>query len=150
MQDFKLSELPLSKKLFITAILCFIGVVYLLFAFNIYLSTEFSPSLVAESYGYMEYMEITEHTHFYLPYYGLFVFAIPLAIFMFTAYSEKLKCFLGVVPFIVIIFDISLMYLIPYVWSGFGLVLVLVGTSLAITLMIVILLNLYDIWLKKA
>ena len=150
MEDFRFSELALSKKLYVTSLLCFIGVVYLLFAFNIYLSTEFSPSLVAESYGYMEYMEITEHTHIYLPYYGLFVFAIPLAIFMFTAYSEKLKCFVGVVPFIVIPFDISLMYLIPYVWSGFGLVLVLVGTSLAITLMIIMLLNFHDIWLRKA
>ncbi len=150
MQDFKLSELPLSKKLFITALLCFVGLVYLLFAFNIYLSTEFSPALISESYGYMEYMELTEHAHIYLPFYGLFCFAIPLTILMFTGVNDKLKIFLGVFPFILIPIDIGLMYLIPYVSTAFSTVLVMAGSTLAIMLLIVVLLDLYDIWLRKA
>ncbi len=150
MQDFKLSELPLCKKLFITALLCFVGLVYMVFALQIYISTEFSPALISESYGYMEYMEVTEHAHIYLPYYGLFCFAIPLTILMFTGVSDKLKCFLGVFPFILIPIDIGLMYLIPYVSTAFSTVLVIAGSTLATTLLIVILLNLYDIWLIKA
>ena len=150
MEDFKLSKLALSKKLFVTSLLCFVGLVYLVFAFQIYISTEFKPSMIAESYGFMEYMEVTEHAHIYLPYYGLFVYVIPLAILMFTAYSEKLKSFFAIFPFILIPFDISLMYLIPYVWFGFSYVLVMAGSTLAIMLLIIILLNLNDIWLRKA
>ncbi|MFC1512413.1 hypothetical protein ACFL5H_04415, partial [Candidatus Latescibacterota bacterium] len=127
MQDFKLSELPMHKRLFVTSLICFVGLVYCVYAFQIWISTEFNPEMISESYGYMEYMELTEHAHIYLPYYGIFCFAIPLAFFMFTGYNDKLKSFLSVFTYILIPIDISLMYLIPYVSTAFSTVLVIVG-----------------------
>ena len=150
MDSFKLSTAPISIKLLATSLLCVIGLIYLVLVVHIWIDTEMKPSMVAEAYGYMEYIELTDHAHFYLPYYALFIFAIPIAIFMFTSYNEKLKSFFGVFPFLVIIVDIASMYLIPYLWTGFAMVLWLAGTCLGISLFILFIMTMYDIWLKKA
>jgi len=149
MSNLRLSNAPISVKLLVTSLICVIGLTYLTLVVHIYIDTEMRPSLVAESYGGMEYIELTDHAHNYLPYYALFLFAIPIAVFMFTSYSEKIKCFLAVFPFVVIVIDIGSMYLIPYLWTGFAMVLWLAGSFLGITLVIVFLLTLYDVWLRK-
>jgi len=150
MENFRLSTAPVSTKLLVTSLICVIGLTYLLLVVHIWIDTEMKPSLVSEAYGGMEYMELTDHAHNYLPYYALFLFAIPVGIFMFTSYSENLKRFLAVWPFIVIVIDIASMYLIPYLWTGFGLILWIAGTLLGITLFIMTILTMYDVWLRRA
>ena len=150
MDAFRLSTARLSIKLLVTSLLCIIGLIYLLLVVHIWIDTEMKPSMVAEAYGYMEYIEITDHAHFYLPYYALLIFAIPIALFMFTSFNETIKCLFAVYPFLVIVVDIASMYLIPYLWTGFAMVLWLAGTCLGISLMILTILILYDTWLKKA
>ncbi len=150
MENIRLSNLTLSKKLLVTSLMCIIGLTYLTLVVHIFIDTEFRPSLVAESYGYMEYIELTDHAHFYLPYYALWIFAIPVFIFMMSSYSEKLKCFFAVFPFIIVAIDIASMYLIPYLWKGFAMVLWLAGTCLGTTLFILFILIMYDVWLRRA
>lgn len=150
MDNFRFSSISISKKLYITALLCLIELIYLTLVVHIWIDTELKPSMVAEAYGNMEYIELTDHAHYYLPYYTIFLFAIPVFLMMLTSYSEGLKRFFAVVPFVVIAIDISSMYLIPYVWTGFAMVLWLAGTFLGTTLFIMYLMILYDVWLKKA
>ena len=150
MEKFRLSSAPLSTKLLVTSLLCVIGLTYLLLVVHIWIDTEMRPSFVSEAYGGMEYIELTDHAHYYLPYYALFLFAIPITIFMATSYSEKVKSIFAVYPFIVIVIDIASMYLIPYLWLGFGMVLWLAGTCLGLTLVALFLLTMYDVWLRKA
>ena len=150
MENLRLSKAPISFKLLATSLLCIVGLTYLTLLVHIWIDTEMKISMIAEAYGYMEYIEITDHAHFYLPYYAFFLFAIPVTLFMFTNYSEKLKCFLAFCPFAVIIVDISSMYLIPYLWSGFATVLWLAGTFLGLTFCTLFVLLFIDIWLRKA
>lgn len=150
MENFKLSTAAISTKLLVTSLLCVIGLTYLTLVVHIWIDTEMRPSMVTEAYGGMEYMELTDHAHNYLPYYAIFLFAIPVTVFMFTSYNEKLKSFIAVFPFMVIVLDIASMYLIPYLWSGFGMILWLAGTCLGITLSFLFALTMYDVWLKKA
>ncbi len=150
MDNFKLSKAGLSTKLLVTSLMCTIGLVYLTLVVHIWIDTEFKPSMVAEAYGYMEYIELTDHAHFYLPYYSMFIFTIPLIILMFTSYNEIIKSFFAVFPFVVIVIDIASMYLIPYLWSGFAMVLWIAGTCLGTSLFILFLLIMYDVWLRKA
>ena len=135
MENYKLSTAAISTKLLVTSLLCVIGLTYLTLVVHIWIDTEMRPSLVTEAYGGMEYMELTDHAHNYLPYYAIFLFAIPVTVFMFTSYNEKLKSFIAVFPFMVIVLDIASMYLIPYLWSGFGMILWLAGTCLGLTLL---------------
>ncbi len=148
MENFKLSMAAISTKLLVTSLFCVIGLTYLTLVVHIWIDTEMRPSMVAEAYGGMEYMELTDHAHNYLPYYAIFLFAIPVTVFMFTSYNEKLKSFIAVFPFAVIVLDIASMYLIPYLWSGFGMILWLAGTCLGITLSILFALTMYDVWIK--
>jgi len=149
MEIFKLSQTPVSMKLLVTSLLCILGLVYVSLLIQIWVDSEMKPSLVAEAYGSMEYIELADHGHKYLPYYAVYLFALPLIIFMFTSYSEKLKRVFAVLPFILIVIDIGSMWAIPYVWKGFSWVLVLAGSSLAFIFLILFVLSLYDIWLKK-
>ena len=150
MTQFKLSTAPVSTKLLVTSLLCIIGLSYLLLVLHIWIDTEMKPSLVAEAYGGMEYIELTDHAHYYMPYYGLFILAIPVGLLMLTSFSEKLKIFFAVFPFVITVIDISSMYLIPYLWLGFAYVLWIAGTCIGTSLLILILMVLYDTWLRKA
>ncbi len=149
MEGISLSKASLSKKLFVSSLLCVIGLIYVTLLVHVWIDTEFKVALIAKAYGGMEYIELTDHAHIYLPYYSLFLFAIPIALFMFTSYSEKLKAFLAVVPFMVIVVDISSMYLIPYLSPIFAPVLWLAGTFLGLTFTTLFILLQYEIWLRK-
>ena len=146
---FRLSKAPVSFKLFATSLLCTVGLIYLTLLAHIYIDTAMKPSMIAEAYGGMEYIELTDHAHNYLPFYALFLFAIPVALFLFTSFGERLKSFMAIFPFVVIVIDISSMYLIPYLWSGFAMVLWIAGTVLGLNFVTLFTMNLYDIWLRK-
>lgn len=150
MESIRISKAPISLKLLASSLLCVIGLIYITLLVHIWIDTEMKISMIAKAYGGMEYIELTDHAHIYLPYYSLFLFTIPATLFMFTSYSEKLKSFIAVFPFIVIIADISSMYLIPYVSSIFATVLWLAGTCLGLTFVTLFILTLYDIWLRRA
>ena len=149
MNGMALSKAPASLKLFATMMLLVVGLIYLTLLVHIWIDTEMKASNIAEAYGGMEYIELTDHAHTYLPYYSFFVFLLPVLIFMFTSFGERLKRFFAVLPFIVIVIDIGSMYLIPYLWRGFGWVLFLAGTTLGIMFMFLFALNVYDLWLRK-
>ena len=150
MEKFRLSTAPLSIKLLATSLLMIIGCTYITLVVHIWIDTEMRPSLVAEAYGGMEYIELTDHAHYYLPYYGLWILAIPVTLLMMTSFGEKVKIFFATAPFIVAIVDISSMYLIPYLWTGFAMVLWLAGTFIGTSLLIMMLMIMYDTWLRRA
>jgi hypothetical protein len=149
MNGMALSKAPASLKLFATMMLLVVGLIYLTLLVHIWIDTEMKAANIAEAYGGMEYIELTDHAHTYLPYYSFFVFLLPVLIFMFTSFGEGFKRFFAVFPFIVIVIDIGSMYLIPYLWRGFGWVLFLAGTTLGIMFMFLFALNVYDLWLRK-
>lgn len=149
MENTRLSQAPISMKFLMTVLLCMVGLSYLSMLTQIWQDSEMKPSLIAEGYGSMEAMELTHHTHTYLPYYALYLFALPVILLMFSSYSEKLKRIFAVLPFGLILIDITSMWLIPYVSTGFSWVLWFAGTFLGLTFFSLFALNIYDIWLKK-
>lgn len=149
MDNFRLSKAPLSMKLLFTSLLCIVGLIYISLLLNIYLVTNMKVAMISEGYGSMEITELAEHAQQFLPFYVIFLFTLPTLLFMFTSYSEKLKRVLAIFPFVVIVIDISSMWLIPYVSKSFSYVLWLAGTILATTFLLLFLLNMYDIWLRK-
>ena len=149
MNGMALSKAPASLKLFATMMLLVVGLIYLTLLVHIWIDTEMKAANIAEAYGGMEYIELTDHAHTYLPYYSFFVFLLPVLIFMFTSFGEGFKRFFAIFPFIVIVIDIGSMYLIPYLWRGFGWVLFFAGTALGIMFMLLFILNVYDLWLRK-
>lgn len=146
MSNFRLSAATLNIKLVATSLLVIIGLVYLLLVAKIYLGTEMRPTLIIDSYAESEYVELTHQAHLYLPYYAIFIFALPAAIFMLTSYSENLKRFFAVAPFVTIAINIGSLYLIPYVWIGFAIVLWLFGIFLGILLLSLFILTMLDMW----
>jgi len=149
MVNFRLGKATLSMKLFATLLICIIGLTYITFVVQKWVDTGEWPFMVAEGYQYMEYIELTDQAHLYLPYYSLFLFAGPVILLMLTGFSENIKRFFAVFPFMVIAVDITSIFLIPYVWKGFALLLWLTGTVLGITLFTLFIMVLYDIWLRK-
>jgi len=151
MENIRLSRQPISMKLLMTVLLCIVGLIYLSLLLHIWQDTEMKPSLIAKGYGSMESLELADHTHKYLPYYAIYLFAIPTILFMFTSYSEKIKRIFAVFPFLLIVVDIGAMWLIPYVSQGFfSWVLLFAGTFLGITFLLLFIFNIYDIWLRRA
>jgi len=151
MENLRLSKAPISAKLLMTTLLCMVGLIYLSLLLHIWQDTEMKPALIAKAYGSMESMELADHTHKYLPYYALYLLALPAALFMLTSYSENMKRIFAVLPFVVIIIDIGAMWLIPYAHQVFfSWVLTFAGAFLALTFFTLFLLDVYDIWLKKS
>lgn len=150
MNNLKLSKLPTRIKLLASTLLCVIGLIYIILVVNIWIDTELKPSIIIEAYGDMEYIELTANAHIDLPHYSLFIFAIPVFLFMFSSYSDKLKRFMAIFPFVMIIVDVGSMYLIPYLNKVFfSYTLWVAGTCLAITFLLLFIFIQYDMWFKK-
>ncbi len=151
MENLRISKAPISAKLLMTTLLCMVGLIYLSLLLHIWQDTEMKPALIAKAYGSMESMELADHTHKYLPYYALYLLALPAALFMLTSYSENMKRIFAVLPFVVIIIDIGAMWLIPYAHQVFfSWVLTFAGAFLALTFFALFLMDVYDIWFKKS
>jgi hypothetical protein len=149
MENIRLSHAPLSLKLWASSLLCIIGLSYITLLVHIWIDTEMKVALIAQAYGGMEYIELTDHAHTYLPYYAIFLFAIPTGLFMITSFNEKIKAVFAVLPFLFITADISSMFLIPYVSPVFATVLWLAGTCLGLSFALLFFLTMYDIWLRR-
>jgi hypothetical protein len=133
-----------------TAVLCSVGLTYVTFLVHIWIDTQMIVKNIATAYGGMEYIELTNHAHIYYPYYAIYLFLLPTALFMFTSYSEKFKVFFAAFPFVIIFCDIASMYLIPYASKTlFAYVLWTAGTLLALSFLTMFVLNCYDIWFRK-
>lgn len=150
MIGFKLSKAPISIKFLVTSVFCLIGLSYVALLGHIYIDTEMKPSLIIEAYSMFEYIELVDISVKFTPYYALYIFGPVIFVFMFTSYSEKLKRFFAVVPFLLIIVDISSMWAIAYVKTWFAYVLWAAGTCLGCSLLALILLTMYDVWLRKS
>lgn len=150
MNNFRLKNLPLSTRLFISLFLCLTGLSYITLLLHIWVDTQMKVSMVMESYGTFEFSELAEHAHRYI-FWFILTFAPTVAVFLATSFSEKLKRFFAIVPMLLIVSDIGSMWLIRY-WSKvwFSWQLYLSGLFLAgLFLLMFILIN-YDLWLKKS
>lgn len=149
MNELKITKASVSTKLFVTAVLCLLGVTYITLLASIWVDTEMKVANVAEGYGGMEFSELVSHSHTYLPYY-LYIFAIAVGIFLFTSYGEKIKRHFALAPFVVIFIDIGSMWLIRYANKiVFSWALLFAGIFLAISFLGIFALSMYDIWLRK-
>ena len=152
MEILRFSKAPLSLKLLVTMAVIGIAITYLILALHIYIDTEFKVSLIKKAYSGMEWMELTDHTHKYFPYYGIYIFAFALFIFVLgTSYPEWLKRLVVIIPNCLIVLDIGSMWAIPYINADiFSWGLFLAGNFLALSFFTIAALTLYDIWLRKA
>lgn len=134
MSSTHISKAPLSVKVLVTMMLLGIAITYCILALHIYIDSQFKPALISQAYKSMEWIELTDQTHKYFPYYGIYIFAFTLTAFVLgTSYSEKLKITLTLVPCSLIVLDIGSMWAIPYVSAKiFGWVLFFAGNFLAL------------------
>ena len=151
MVNFKLGNAPLSWKLLFTSAIIGMGITYLILALHIYIDTNFKVSAIKQAYSGMEWIELTDHTHKYFPYYGIYIFAFALFIFVLgTSYPEWVKRLVVIIPNSLIVLDIASMWAIPYINADiFSWGLFLAGNFLALSFAIIALLTLHDIWLRK-
>ncbi len=152
MKNFRISGGPLSVKLLVTVMFVGIAITYLILVLHIYIDTEFKPAMIKEAYSTFEWIELTDQTHKYFPYYGIYIFAFTLITFVLgTSYSEKLKIIATIIPPVLIVLDIGSMWAIPYISASiFGWVLFFAGSFLALSFATLFVLTLYDVWLKKS
>lgn len=151
MVDLKLSKAPLSLRLMLTMAIIGTSVTYIILALHIFVDTAFKVSLIKEAYSMMDWTEILDHTHKYFPYYGVYIFAFVLFIFVLaTSYPEWVKLLVVIIPNCLIALDIGSMWAIRYIHATiFSWGLFLAGNFLAISFAIISILILYDIWIRK-
>lgn len=148
MEQLALSRKSLSLRLLLTFAVLGMAITYLLLALHIYIDTEFSISIIKEAYSTFDWIELTDHSHKYLPYYGIHIFAFALGILVLgTRYPEWLKVTAVIATNCLIVLDVGSMWAIRYIHAGiFSWVLYLAGLFLALGFAIIAALTLYDIW----
>jgi hypothetical protein len=152
MSAMRISEGPLSVKVLVTVMLLGIALTYCILALHIFIDTHFKPSLIKEAYKSFEWIELTDQTHKYFPYYAIYIFAFTLAAFVLgTSYSEKLKITMTLIPCTLIVLDIGSMWAIPYISADiFGWVLFFAGNFLALSFATLFILTMSDVWSLKS
>lgn len=152
MEYLKLSKAPVSVKLLATMAVFGLGITYLILALHIFIDTQFNASLIKEAYSGMDWYELVDNTHKYFPYYGVYIFAFALFLFVLgTSYPEWLKNLVVIVPNVLILIDISSMWAIRFVNADiFSWVLFFAGLSLAMCFAVIEILLVYDIWFRKS
>ena len=151
MESIKLFKENMSLKLLITFAIFGMCLTYGILVAHIYIDTEFQVSNIEEAYSTFDWIELVDQTHKYLPYYGIYLFAFALLIFVLgTSYSQRVKIPMVIIPNCLIFIDIGSMWAIRYVHAGiFSWVLFIAGTLLGLSFAMIIVLSLYDIWLRK-
>lgn len=143
----KLRDAPISAKLFISLLLCLVGLSYLTLLGSIWIDTEMKISYIIEGYASFEFMELIEHSSKYI-FWFIGVFGITVSIFLLTSYPEKLKIFFAVIIPSFIVSDIGSMWFIRYS-SFFAWQLAVSGFVLAVCFLAMFLLIQCNLWLKK-
>jgi len=148
---FRLSQAPLSLRILATMVFFGISITYIVLALHIFIDTSFKVSIIKEAYSTMEWTELADHTHKYFPYYGIYIFAFALFIFVLgTSYPEWLKITATIVTNLLIVLDIGSMWAIRFINAEiFSWVLFLAGNFLALSFAAIFLLTMYDIWIQK-
>lgn len=151
MGKYSLSRAPISLRLLVTMALIGMSITYMILAAHIYIDTEFKVSMIKEAYSTMEWTELMDHTHKYFPYYGIYIFAFALFIFVLgTAYPEWAKILVIIIPNFLIVLDIGSMWAIRFINADiFSWGLLLAGSFLAISFFAIFLLTIWDLWLRK-
>ena len=108
-----LKELSLSFRLFLSAILCLVGISYIMLLSSIWIDTEMKMANIIEGYGSFEFMELVEHTFRYI-FWFIGTFTITLSLFLLTSWPEKLKRIFAVIVPLLILSDMGSMWLIRY------------------------------------
>ncbi|MBI5144459.1 MAG: hypothetical protein HZA30_05275 [Candidatus Omnitrophica bacterium] len=150
MGKFSLSNAPLSLKILVTMAIMGISITYMILALHIFIDTSFKVSVIKQAYSTMDWTELVDHSHKYFPYYGIYIFAFTLFIFVLgTSYREWVKIALVVIPNFLIVIDIGSMWAIRFVNADiFSWALFLAGNLLALSFAVISALSLYDIWLR--
>lgn len=193
--DIRLSNMPLSVKLLLTAVLFSLGTGYLFALGNIALKVGFTPEEAALKYygnetsrAALEEMTDTEVSadeagvsdaeefsfddleeqeaeseplvpvptfealvtegHFHLFGY-VSIFFICGLIIVFAAIPRWLKGTLVLAPFIASVLDIWSMLLTRFVGAGFAWLLVISGTIMALSFLLVFVISIYQLWFQK-
>lgn len=149
MEWMNLKRTPLSVRLFVSLLLCVLGLSYLSLLGSIWIDTEMKISNIIEGYGSFEYMELIDHSFKYLLWF-VGIFTITVSLFLFTSYSEKVKRVFAVAVPLFIISDIASMWLICYVGDIFAWQLYGSGLALAILFLLMFACIQFDIWIKKS
>lgn len=128
-----------------------IAITYMVLALHIFIDTNFKVSVIKEAYSTMEWTELVDHTHKYFPYYGIYIFAFALFIFVIgTTYAEWLKILLVILINCLIVLDIGSMWAIRFLNADiFSWALFMAGNLLALCFAAIFILTLCNIWLKK-
>ena len=152
-----LSKLPLYIKMFLTLFIMCMGLAYLTAIGTVALTEGFNPQTIADHYRGNEakmieppdaaYLMQHTHTHFFGM--TLMTFTIGL-IFMFCKSVPKwLKKFAMVDGFIAVLIANASFWLIRYVAAWTSIFMVLSGMLLGVSLAIMLLVPLYEMWLYK-
>lgn len=151
MEPINIFKEKLSLKLLVTFAILGMCLTYSILVAHIYIDTEFQVSNIEEAYSTFDWIELVDQSHKYLPYYGIYLFAFALLIFVIgTGYPEWLKITAVIIPNCLIFLDIGSMWAIRYVHAGiFSWTLFFAGTLLGLSFAAIIVLSLYDIWLRK-
>lgn len=156
MNNFKLSTAPKYLKIVLTFFLLVMALGYLMGLLNIYDKTHLSYDGVIMHirgseeemiYG-KEFGDMVSVSHTHISGWGM-MFLLLIIIFAFSHFSEKLKGILGVLPFVFIVLDMGTMWLTLYVAEPFAWLWMLSGGGLAFLFYLLIVLNLYELLLRK-
>lgn len=157
MNAFRLSTASRPAKLLLTCFLLVVSVGYLMGLVNVYDKTHLTYRGVVKNYrGSEEEMmypkefgDMVSITHTHISGWAM-MFLLVLTVFLFSGFSTALKGTLGILPFVFIILDAGSMWLTRYVAPAFASLFMFCGVVLAALFFLVVILNLYDLWLRKA
>ncbi len=146
MELIKLKNMSLSARLFISLLLCLLGLSYLALLWGIWIDTEMKIAYIIEGYADFESMELVEHTFKYI-FWFIGTFGITVSLFLLTSWPEKLKRLFAVSVPLLIISDIGSMWVIRYS-DFFAWQLYFSGILLATSFLALFLLIQFDMWVK--
>ena len=152
----QLSRMELNTKLIMTYFLVFMLLATALSIFMSVQRTNLEPQAAAEYYRGSdtcmvfpkEPTELIETTHFHI-YMMPFVFVTTGHLFLLSAWNRRWKTVVITGGFIYVLLDISKPWLIRYVSAGFGMLAPINSTLMAVTMLICIIVPLYEMWFLR-
>lgn len=143
----KLKDLPQSIKVFVSFLLCLLGLSYLTLLSSIWIDTEMKIPYIIEGYGSFEFIELAEHSFKYI-FWFIGTFGITVSLFLLTSGSERVKRFFAMAVPLLIVSDIGSMWLIRYS-PVFAYQLYASGVMLAVSFLVLFVLIQSELWFNK-
>ena len=113
MELIKLKNIPHSMRLFLSLMLCLVGLSYLTLLAGIWIDTEMKMVNIIEGYRTFEFIELVQHSFRYI-FWFIGIFGITVSLFLLSSFPERGKKFVAVAVPLWIISDIGSMWLIRY------------------------------------